>query len=30
MAGASTSVVSKQRIDWIDTVKGLTIILVVM
>jgi len=30
MAGASTSVVSKQRINWIDTAKGLTIILVVM
>ncbi|ABS63249.1 acyltransferase 3 [Parvibaculum lavamentivorans DS-1] len=30
MTGASTSVVSKQRIDWIDAVKGLTIILVVM
>lgn len=30
MAGASPSTVSKQRIDWIDTVKGLTIILVVM
>lgn len=30
MVGAPTSVVSKQRIDWIDTVKGLTIILVVV
>lgn len=30
MASADTATVSKQRIDWIDAAKGLTIILVVM
>lgn len=30
MASASASAVSKQRIDWVDMAKGLTIILVVM